>query len=392
MITTNNSSNHSNDNTVKNPFLLPEILLQLGYYLNGRDLINAILVNHTWHSTLQRYICSLKVLRRLGTVHQPGRNVGLKAKLFTAIASLTKLQELWLERLEVPLNESQAFLETCQRLFSLHLATFIWNLPDLGLYEFSGIQQLTFIKNKMTPLQELEFLAQCPDVRFFRWQTTSSLLEELSPQIQNLLNSRLKYLRTLAIQYAALSDADIAAIVTSLPALVNLHAKSSQFGQLATQAIVNSRKGIQELDICDCESATPEMIHAILSSCQDLETFGGDIYDMKDLARGPWVCKRLFKLHISIMSTSSIAEAKSMDHARMYDQLAQLTELSVLNLGDVRRTTRDSYDWIDLKLSSGLDRLKTLHNLEYFIVGSMHQGLGEAEQEWIRENMPNAEF
>ncbi|KAF9356325.1 hypothetical protein BGX26_005430 [Mortierella sp. AD094] len=340
-------------------------------------------------SLLSQNANSLKSLKRIATVHQPQRDVGLRSKLFTVIASLTRLEDLWMERLEVPLDEGHDFLVACQRLFSLQLSTFIWNLPDLSSYEFPGIQQLTLIKNKMTPMQELEFVAQCPNVRFFRWQTTSSLLEGQAPKVQSLLSSRLIYLRTLAIQYAALSDADIAAIITSLPALVNLHAKASQFGISAAQAIVNSKRGIQELDIRSCEATTPEMIQEMLSTCEDLETFGADIFDMKDLARGPWVCGRLFKLHISIMTTSTIAEVKSAEHERMFDQLAHLTQLEVLDLGDAKRAGRGSYDWIDLTLSSGLWRLKALRNLEFFTV---HQVLGKEEQEWICENMPNVEF
>ncbi|KAF9199076.1 hypothetical protein BGZ49_010857 [Haplosporangium sp. Z 27] len=341
---------------------------------------------------IQRNANSLKSLKRLASVHQPGRNIGENVKLFTVISSLTKLQHLWMEKIDISINEGHAFLKTCKRLVSLQLNGFAWKLPELSLHEFPMIQQLNFIKNKMSAMDELEFVAQCPNVRFFRWQPMNPLLQDQALHAQILLNSRLKYLRTLAIQYAALRDADIAAIVTSLPALVNLHAKCSQFGEATTQAIVSSKKGLQELDICDCEGTTSEMIQAILSSCQDLETFGGNVFDMRDLATSSWACKRLRTLHISIMSTSMDAKDRSMEHTRMYDQIAQLRELRVLELGDVARMTRNSYDWIDLTISSGLWRLKALEKLEYVTIGGMHQPLGEEEVEWMNKNMPNVEF
>ncbi|KAF8979601.1 hypothetical protein BGZ46_005215 [Entomortierella lignicola] len=265
-----------------------------------------------------------------------------------------------MEKIDISINEGHAFLKTCKRLVSLQLNGFAWKLPELSLHEFPMIQQLNFIKNKMSAMDELEFVAQCPNVRFFRWQPMNPLLQDQALRAQILLNSRLKYLRTLAIQYAALRDADIAAIVTSLPALVNLHAKCSQFGEATTQAIVSSKKGLQELDICDCEGTTSEMIQAILSSCQDLETFGGNVFDMRDLATSSWA--------------------------------SQLRELRVLELGDVARMTRNSYDWIDLTISSGLWRLKALEKLEYVTIGGMHQPLGEEEVEWMNKNMPNVEF
>ncbi|KAF9166936.1 hypothetical protein BGX21_005996 [Mortierella sp. AD011] len=463
MNTIENLNNHSSDTITTNPLLLPEILLHLGYFLTGSDLINAILVNRTWHSILQRYVwfsvdlptewaiermpescpsresirynchfirklvcpdlsmvdclvpgCtnlieldikivtmgivsllsqnanSLKSLKRIATVHQPARDVGLRSRLFTVVALLTRLEDLWLERLEVhSVDEGYNFLVICQRLSSLRLSTFIWNLPYLSLYEFTGIQWLTLIKNKMAPMQELEFVSRCTNVRFFRWQTTNSLPEGQAPRVQSLLNSRLRYLRTLAIPYTSLSDADIAVIITSLPALVNLHAEASQFGILTTRAIVNSKRGIQELDIRSCEATTSEMIQEILSTCEDLETFGAGIFDMKDLARGPWVCERLSKLHISIMTTSTTDEAKSAEHERMYGQLAYLTKLEVLDLGDSKRAHRGTYDWFNLTLSSGLWRLKTLHKLESLTV---HEVLGKEEQEWICDNFPNVEI
>ncbi|KAG0015660.1 hypothetical protein BGZ80_009721 [Entomortierella chlamydospora] len=423
MNTIENSSNHSSDTTTTNPLLLPEILLHLGYFLTGNDLTNAILVNRTWHSILQRYVwfsvdlptewaiermpesCPSResirhnchFIRKLACPDLslvdclvPGCTnlIELEIKIVT-VASLTRLEDLWLERLEVPLDKDRNFLVTCQRLSSLRLSTSIWNLPDLSSYEFTGIQWLTLIKNKMAPMQELEFVSRCPNVRFFRWQTTNSLPEGQAPRVQSLLNSRLRYLRTLAIPHTSLSDADIAVIIMSLPALVNLHAEASQFGILTTQAIVNSKRGIQELDIRSCESTTPEMIQEILSTCEDLETFGAGIFDMKDLARGPWVCKRLSKLHISIMTTSTTDEVKSVEHERMYDQLAHLTKLEVLDLGDSKRAHRGTYDWFDLTLSSGLWHLKTLRKLEFLTV---HEALGKEEQEWICENIPNVEI
>jgi hypothetical protein len=275
-------------------------------------------------------------------------------------------------------------------LETLYLTKFRWNIPDIGKVEFPWIQQLTFVKNKMRPIQELEFLARCPKVRFFRWQPLSELQDEHLPQTLDMLHSRLVNLRTLAIPHASLKDQDIAAVMRALPALVNLHARSSQFGAMSTLAIVESKNNLQELDVCECESTDSAMIQDILSSCPDLETFGGDIFDMKDLARGKWACVRLKKLHISIMGSESAVYP--LEHARMYDQLAALTELIVLSIGDVVRVAWGSYDWIELTLDKGFGRMSTLTNLEFFTVGRVQPPLGDAEREWIQTHWPNTEL
>ncbi|KAF9425674.1 hypothetical protein BGZ76_003122 [Entomortierella beljakovae] len=301
---------------------------------------------------------SLISLTRNQTVHQPERYVGERAKLFTAISSLVKLRELSLDALEVSPDEGQAFLMSCQRLTILRLKKFNWNLPDLSLYEFPAIEQVTFFNNKMLAMDELEFVTRCPNVRFFRWKTYRCLEKDQYLQVQTLLSSRLKCLRTLAIQSSALKDEDIGTIISSLPSLVNLHAKSTRFGRYATRAIVKSKPGIQELDISDCESTTPRMIHKLLSTCCDLETFGGNVYDMRDLATGPWVCNRLKMLRISIMTSSTTPVEKSQETIQMYDQLSQLTELRELSIGEAM-STRDSYSWIDLTLSGGFESTST---------------------------------
>ncbi|KAF8932658.1 hypothetical protein BGZ58_006884 [Dissophora ornata] len=462
----NTPSTTTTTTTTTNPLHIPEIVAQLGLYLSGTYLINALLVNHTWYSALlpslwlsiqlpshwalehNPHCCpsndsvrrnchsirflscldllfvdalipdcknlielnlsiislktavilhqnanSLQSLTRQANVRQPRRHIGLQHKLFAAIASLVRLEHLRLERLQVHRLEGKDFLKTCQRLVSLHLSNFIWNLPDPCTDEFPTIQQLTLIKNKTTPMQDLEFAARCPNLKFFRWHTVDSLFETQLSVVQDLLHTRLRHLRTVAIPYSALSDEDVAAIITALPALVNLHARSSEFGRRATQAIVEFKNGIQELDICNCGVVSSDMIQAILSTCKDLEAFGGDVFDIQDLPEmegGGWACRHLKKMQISIM-TSGGKESRTRDHERMYDQLAKLTELTVLDLGTTGMATRYTYDWMELKLSSGFGRLSPLRGLEDFTVGRVYPPLGEEEREWVREHWPTAE-
>ncbi|KAF9316081.1 hypothetical protein BGZ91_005630 [Linnemannia elongata] len=94
-------------------------------------------------------------------------------------------------------------------------------------------------------------------------------------------------------------------------------------------------------------------------------------------------------------------------HEAVYDQLSRLTKLRVLDLGyEYRRSThyRKRYtvggneyrvyglvirDTLQLSLTSGLDRLSTLKNLQVFGFEGVDHEMDLPELEWIAEHWPN---
>ncbi|CAO3566939.1 unnamed protein product [Mortierella alpina] len=354
---------------------------------------------------------TLRVLSRLASVHQPQRNVARDWDFFAAIASLERIEDLRLERLAIHEEESEAFDKTCRQIHSLYLTSCVWALPPLSHHQvapadFTHIQQLTMIKNKHTPMQELLFASRCPNVRFFHWKSTLQLTEEQHPLVQDLLQDRLLHLRTLAIPGSSLKDIDIAAVIKGLSALVNLHASNSCLGPDSVKAIVEHRSNLQELDIRNC-SVTESLGQDILAHCPDLQTFGCDLYDLRSLERGPWACKRLQKLHITIAdfggwwgSEEVMMRDRIRLHARMYSQLAELTELTTLELGGVDpymiRIHEEMYAQLaelQLTLAMGFGKLGALTKLDHFATGRMYKnGLGEEEQAWAAKHWPCVEI
>ncbi|KAI1313042.1 hypothetical protein EDD11_002747 [Mortierella claussenii] len=269
-------------------------------------------------------------------------------------------------------------------------------VTEIGFYlthssvaELPEIRELVLIKNKMTPLEELGFAARCHALQVLQWQTMSSLSEDGEMiLVQDVVHARFLFLRALNISHSALKDVDIAAIIDALPALVNLDANVGYFGQESTRAVVGMKSRIQELDIRGCTNVHSSMIQYILASSSGLETFRGDIFNMGNLVRGqPWTCLRLKTLQLSI----SISIKESLDdEARLHycericSQLAELTELTELDLRDEYNITGISSEWIELTLSHGLGRLGSLHKLKQF----RSRGLGEAERAWAQKHWP----
>ncbi|KAF9925082.1 hypothetical protein BGZ67_008888 [Mortierella alpina] len=366
---------------------------------------------------------TLRVLSRLASVHQPQRNVARDWDFFAAIASLERLEDLRLERLAIHEEESEAFIKTCSQIHSLHLVSCVWALPPLSDHQsipadFTNIQQLTMIKNKHTPLQELQFASRCSNVRFLQWKTTGRLIEAQHPLVQELLQDRFLHLRTLAIASSSLDDIDIAVIIKGLSALVNLHASNSRLGPESVHAIVEHRSNLQELDIRNC-SVGESLSQVILAHCPDLQTFGCDLYDLRTLQQGPWVCKRLQKLHITIVDfdvwrgpEGIVMEDRIRIHTEMFSQLAELTELTTLELGGVNPMWIGLYEEVyaqdldgatplprsakhelQLTLAMGFGKLESLKKLDHFATGRMYkEGLGREELVWAAKHWPCVEI
>ncbi|KAF9276926.1 hypothetical protein BGZ68_009651 [Mortierella alpina] len=347
---------------------------------------------------------TLRVLSRLASVHQPQRNVARDWGLFEAIASLAHLEDLRLERLAVHEEESEAFIKTCRQLHALNLTLCVWTLPPLpdqqtSPTDFTNIQQLTLVKNKMTPMQELQFASRCPNVRFMQWKTTRQLSEEQRPLVQGLLQDRLLHLGTLAIAQSSLEDIDIATIIKGLSALVNLHASYTRFGPQSVRAIVEHRSNLQELDIRNCTSTEP-LSEIILTHCPDLQTVGCDQHDIRSPRQRPWACKRLQKLHTTIVAVGGwqVSEEDAMEdriraHDEMYSQLAELTELTTLELGCASVIPFSDTVVFQLTMAMGLGKLETLTKLEHFTIGGAYsKGLGEEERAWMEKHWPSVEI
>ncbi|KAG0307229.1 hypothetical protein BGZ98_000736 [Dissophora globulifera] len=401
-------SNTAATTAVTSPLQLPEIIAQVGCYLSGSDLtaanlieIELLILSTAIVQLLHQNAASLKCLTRYSSVHQPERRVGHYHQLFDAIESLVRLQHLRLEQLDVVLEDYYSFLTACQRLETLYLSHCNWIVPRNFASELPHLQQLTLNSNRLQSIDELRWIVGCPNLRFLRWRANSPFKDEQERALASKLmqERRLQFLRTLVIQSSGMDDEDIAVMILSLPALVNLHARRSEFGERATRAIVEVRTGMQELDIGDSISVTSEMIQAILSSCRHLETFGAGIFDIKDLPeiageageeeRG-WVCRRLQSLQISIMSSRG-ESTRLQDHKRMYEQLGKLTELRMLDLGTTGSVTRNTHDWIELSLANGFGQLAALSEMRDFTVGRLHRPLGLEEWAWVREHWPDAE-
>ncbi|KAG0264922.1 hypothetical protein BG011_005844 [Mortierella polycephala] len=447
-----------------NPLHLPEIVAHLGYFLKPKDLLNALLVNRTWHTLLGpflwivtrfhsrwvstklrtrnpsgetlrrnahliRYLtcpglqfinhllprcCNLQELElsALGPIVVPLLNQNAnslkslkqtamfphlngdiisKWGFFTAIASLTQLRELHLEYLEIPARELYMFLKTCAQITTLHLRICRWTIsePQLDAVDFEHIQTMSLLKNVQTPMQELKFFTRCPSLRSLVWWVSGKFTKDERPHIHELLSSRAGNLRTFAIHTTTLDDNDIATCIEALPTLPNLNLSGSSLGKHTVQAILGRISNLVELDLCSCKHLPRGFLQQILASCPNLESFAADYYNVKMPLSTPWPCTHLQSLRLSFVSF--IKEAiTTEEYDWIYGQLAALTYLKLLQIGEVHVPSLAPINIMELSLAKGFGQLKTLTKLEGLWVGNMYRGLGTAESTWIKEHLPLA--
>ncbi|KAF9580600.1 hypothetical protein BGW38_002687 [Lunasporangiospora selenospora] len=328
---------------------------------------------------------SLRHLVRKASVHQPDRDVSLYWPFFDAIGSLNHLDTLQLERLEL----SYSFFEICQRISNLHLANCSWSSIGSAPHvkSFQSLKTLILLKNKMSAMQEIDLITRCPELVSLHWKATDQIPGEEYERVE-MQFSQLSKLKFLAINVSAIADSDIVLLLKSLPALENFQASSSRFRGYGTQAILQYRTNLRELDLSGCDTTIDNSLQQILGSCPNLEIFSGGVYNIMELHHGPWVCLQLQRLSISLVSKHTDPERQE-DHLRMYQQLAALSELRTLTLGTTLSIAYGYIDAMDLTLYRGFRFLCALKKLKEMTIGRMHQPLESTERMWIETTWPN---
>ncbi|KAG0253391.1 hypothetical protein BG011_006385, partial [Mortierella polycephala] len=160
---------------------------------------------------------------------------------------------------------------------------------------------------------------------------------------------------------------------------------------------------LESIDLSYSKGIDSDVIHAIFSTCPRLKRFRGseDTFagtTLQNSNRVPWKCLSLERLQVRFVletsdvfdriGSSSCVQSKGQQQAcLLYDQLAVLTHLKVLDLsgyGSVDDTQRG----IPLTLNGGLDRLRGLTAMETVHVTGWQDQMDIAEAEWMAKHWP----
>ncbi|KAF9298502.1 hypothetical protein BGZ74_009359 [Mortierella antarctica] len=285
---------------------------------------------------------------------------------------------------------------------------------------FDGYQEYVF----------LPFLTSCSDtLKEFKCPLTRCYLNKMVGAALARLGIAFKTLHIGELPDGCDStDAAIAEVISS-----NLQLTSVDIGgchmaeRLAAAAILSIAANLEHLDVRGT-GYNGGIVHAILCQARNLKSItlmeeyysaANDAVELWDTSQG-WVCTslELFRGKISVsrprdeedvidnedddedLGPITIDESHESQR-RMYHQLAQLTQLQELYLGQPlypgdNDGMLDYYllqqqDCLEMSLESGLEELASLKELRVLDVSNMDHRITDAERKWMRTYWPKFE-
>ncbi|KAF9900689.1 hypothetical protein EC991_007029 [Linnemannia zychae] len=314
---------------------------------------------------------------------------------------------LTVQELNVPDRAAGAFWKACSRFETLHLSL---HVPSTSLPKDLAFSQVTHLSLKLDhlrsepflPEEQLAFIKACPSLASLCW----SLDHFESPMLQfqeALSHQTWTNLTDLELRGSTHLDADMAAVMDSLPPLRRLVLSRCSFGPL-TFAKLKERhfSSLEVLDVTGCEGFTSAMAMEVLSKCPRLQGFSCPYIQLKDLVQKQEQHReKLFASHNYLRHLDTFISKDPTDPSdwtvKAMERLSTFTKLEHLSLcpGQLEpecqtqtpepqhTTTNRNGNILEISLASGLDRLSSLSKLSFFEFGDSSSMMGREEAQWM---------
>ncbi|KAG0030753.1 hypothetical protein BGZ81_002223 [Podila clonocystis] len=216
------------------------------------------------------------------------------------------------------------------------------------------------------------------------------------------------------------TDAEIAQVISSNPQLISIDIHRCDAGELTTVAILNNISNLGYLNVQCCWGLSSSLLNSILCAARNLksiifmdQSFNGDeivVLHAHDVVASEWACTSLEEFYGMIdvprpIDMGELGDENDVlitieDSRRLqqgvYRQLARLTKLQYLNLGqvccpqyqgDVDNVVQT--DCLEMSLESGVEELASLKELRLLNVSNMDQRITRAERQWMDSVWPD---
>ncbi|KAF9188116.1 hypothetical protein BGZ51_000833 [Haplosporangium sp. Z 767] len=315
--------------------------------------------------------------------------IQLTKDILDAITNMSCLEHLILDYLGLKDQDQLVqFFGFCQQLVSLELHnTAVIGASPANL-SFKRMESVSFVDCSMNLSDQMMFLVQCPSLKHITWIRVGHIIpiEMLGP----LWTMSKRKLESLDISNGIMDDDKIALTLNKLPSLTSFVARASLVGSDSLSAIDSLKETIEVIDLVNCVQVTPEMVNQILSTCTALRSLSADRLWAMDVIDSQWVCHGLKEFCVAIVGCSVLPKYETQ-HA-IYNQIAKLRELRLLNLGRSGATPNwSAKSCLDLSLSNGLGQLSVLDQLEEFDFCQMPHKLGMGELKFMLKSWPKLE-
>lgn len=330
---------------------------------------------------LQQNTSTLHTLILRGDALIPGDTI-LIDRIWHHLLDLSALRVIELNSAIVSDYEGSKFGLVCHKLTSLSLIDSKLLERPKSDDEFIRLRTLVLERSFLPKEDQPPLFELCPALENFTWRSRSGKLSTFKFLI--FLNAgRGEALSGLDLSGSQVVDSDLASIIRLLPGLTRLRACNSLFGSEATRVITEIRqRQIQELVLLQCPGFGPMEAQVVLTACSRLRMFSAPAVNAVDMAQERWSCSELEELDICIVGTRRLLQPMTPRHRGIYSQLAVLTNLRVLRLGEMTDMEEGPF-LLDLKVHSGLGLLSTLGRLEVFDCEKLKPVMEFPDLQWV---------
>ncbi|KAF9585734.1 hypothetical protein BGW38_000996 [Lunasporangiospora selenospora] len=258
--------------------LLNNQLVQLQVLQYSDDIKHILLANS---STLVHFKCLYNAPLPL-TATTPER-VEHATGFWDTIAQLPKLRGLELSGAFVYEDHDESFFSICCRLSSLVLKSCrIYTRFRPGTSALPQLRRLEMTMNALASDAQFAFITLCPNLTHLAWNTTGSIPSHSFLRYLSMRNPQCP-IECLDLSGTALTDGELANILSHLTLLKRFYAAQSFVSGLCCHFITTSKTDLEELILRGCTLLESSMIQSLLMSLPKLRRFAGYVLKTDDM-------------------------------------------------------------------------------------------------------------
>ncbi|KAG0297676.1 hypothetical protein BGZ96_005340 [Linnemannia gamsii] len=246
---------------------------------------------------LHTFVCK-NVTSRQRQHHSLPQPAHEATELWETLSSVVFLSELTLSVACVYTTNLQTFFGICERLTVLSLENgSVASLSPHLVDPLTNLKRLLLHKVSVSPLRELDFIANCPNLEHLAWRPLESTpLNPFMFHLVTLAPDRLTRITSLDVSQTDLFDKQLATILSSGLRLTRLIAVHSLFGAYcADQVVCAMADTLEELDVRQCHLMVQNpMVQIILMTCRQLRYFRADEISVNDMCKSTFYCDPTF--------------------------------------------------------------------------------------------------
>ncbi|KAF9104919.1 hypothetical protein BGX27_009878 [Mortierella sp. AM989] len=294
-----------------------------------------------------------------------------------------------LEIREVTITDKQdieAFWSACLKVQTLNLISvkIPFSVNDKQFTRMKSLEIAGPAGSGSNPLEELQLIRQCPNLEELNWKLSDGT-KALRIFAYGLAQGLWKELNKLTFGHK-FQDEELGLLLSGMRRIFKLGMESTGFGPNCFQVVRNHFHTVTLLELKGCPEVSSAMLQEVMCSAPLLEKIYGDYINAKDILEGkPWACLSLKTFKICILFHKSEYHL----HPAMFDRLATLKKLEELAVGEAEdRTAIKTHQTLDLRVVSGLEKLKQLRHLKYLDGVFSRQPVDKSDVDWIEKNLP----